>query len=76
MLIGCEKIPRIIQINSRLFFLCVVLNVLMSCSVIDVQKGASISSSERWLILPFENYSQTPRAGEQAEEILTTLLRI
>ncbi len=76
MLIGSEKILRFAHLKFRFFFFIVLLNLLIACSVIDVQKGAPLSSSERWLILPFQNYSQTPRAGEQVEEILSTLLRI
>lgn len=77
MLIGNEKILRFDNKKFRFFFLIIVLlNLLMACSVIDVQKGVSLSSSERWMILPFQNYSQTPRAGEQVEEMLATLLRI
>ncbi|SDW71746.1 hypothetical protein [Nitrosomonas communis] len=76
MLIGSKKILRFAHLKFRFFFLIILLNLLIACSVIDIQKSAPLSSSERWLILPFQNYSQTPRAGEQVEEILSTLLRI
>lgn len=75
MLIGNKNIQRIIRIKF-IFLFFILLNLLVGCSVIDVQKGASFSSSERWVILPFQNYSLTPRAGEQAEAMLSTLLRI
>jgi polysaccharide biosynthesis protein PelC len=76
MLIECEKILRFFHIKFRFFFFIILLNLLLGCSVIDVQKNASLSSSGRWLIVPFQNFSQTPRAGEQVEEMLAILLRI
>jgi TolB-like protein len=76
MLIGSKKILRFAHLKFRFFFLIISLNLLIACSVIDIQKSVPLSSSERWLILPFQNYSQTPRAGEQVEEILSTLFRI
>lgn len=71
-----ERKPQSDQSKLNFLFIIILLNLLTSCSVTNVQKGVSLSSSERWIILPFQNYSQTPRAGEQAEEILATLLRI
>ncbi|SDY87242.1 hypothetical protein [Nitrosomonas sp. Nm58] len=76
MLIGSEKILRFAHLALKFFFFIILLNLLTACSVIDVQKSAPLSSSERWLVLPFQNYSQTPRAGEQVEEMLATLLRV
>lgn len=59
------------------FFFFIISSIfLTSCSVIDVQKSAPLSSSERWMVLPFQNYSQTPRAGEQVEGMVATLFRI
>lgn len=59
------------------FFVFIVPSIfLASCSVIDVQKSAPLSASQRWMVLPFQNYSQTPRAGEQVEEMVATLFRI
>lgn len=60
----------------RFLFLIIIIHLLMACSVINVQKNVSLSASERWVILPFQNYSQIPRTNEQVEEILATLLRI
>ncbi len=76
MLITREKNLRFAHIKLKLFFVIILFELLAACSVIDVQKGASLSSSERWMILPFQNYSQTPRADEQVEELLATLFRI
>jgi len=57
-------------------FLILLLYLLVGCSVIDAQKGTSLSSTERWIILPFENFTLTPRAGEKVEAMLISLLRI
>lgn len=76
MLMDTEKKLKPNQLRLNFLFIIILLILLIGCSVTNVQKGVSLSSSERWMILPFQNYSQTPRAGEQAEEILATLLRI
>lgn len=76
MSISNGKALRFARIKHRFFFLVICLNLLAACSVIDVQKGTRLSSSGPWLILPFQNYSKTPRAGEQVEEMLAALLRI
>ncbi|MBL8497751.1 penicillin-binding protein activator LpoB [Nitrosomonas sp. JL21] len=60
----------------RLLVMTIIISTLMACSVINVQKDVALPTTEKWVVLPFQNYSQTPRAGEQAEEILATLLRI
>jgi TolB-like protein len=59
-----------------LLIFTVLSSLLASCSVVDVHKSAPLSSSQRWIVLPFQNYSQTPRAGEQVEEMVATLFRI
>ena len=64
------------DLELRFFFFIIPSIFLTSCSVIDVQKSAPLSSSERWMILPFQNYSQAPRAGEQVEEMVATLFRV
>lgn len=76
MFSSSEKVRRFIHIQFRFFLFILLFKLLAACSVIDVQKDASFSSSERWMILPFQNYSQAPRAGEQVEEMLATLFRI
>jgi TolB-like protein len=78
MVIDSEKILQFIFKKSRLKFLFFIISssFLIACSVVDVHKGAPLSSSERWMILPFQNYSQSPRAGEQVEEMVATLFRV
>jgi polysaccharide biosynthesis protein PelC len=78
MVIDSEKILQFISKKPRLkcLFFIISSNFLIACSVVDVHKGAPLSSSERWMILPFQNYSQAPRAGEQVEEMVATLFRV
>ena len=70
-----KKVLRFIQGKLGFFFLIALSGLLSACSVVNVQKGTPLSS-ERWMILPFQNYSQSPRAGEQVEQLLATLFRI
>ncbi len=49
--------------------------LLAGCaSVSEVQTAPSLPRDARWVLLPLENYSQTPQAGERAEAIARTLL--
>jgi polysaccharide biosynthesis protein PelC len=78
MFINEKEILRFLhkkRIVALLIF-TVLSSLLSSCSVVDVHKSAPLSSSQRWIVLPFQNYSQTPRAGEQVEEMVATLFRI
>lgn len=76
MFISNKKIIGFVNTRLRFFVFTILFNSLTACSVIDIQEGPSLSPSERWMILPFQNYSQTPRVGEQVEEMLATFLRI
>jgi polysaccharide biosynthesis protein PelC len=78
MVMNGEKILQYLFKKTRLKLLLLIIwsNFLIACSVIDVHKGAPLSSSERWMILPFQNYSHAPRASEQVEEMVATLFRI
>lgn len=53
----------------------VVLALVASCMVREVQKGPPLDRRSRWVLLPFRNQTETPQAGEKAEAILATLLR-
>lgn len=57
-------------------FIIAGLALLAGCAVHDVPGGMSFSPKERWAILPILNYSQEPLAGERAEAMLDTLLRM
>jgi polysaccharide biosynthesis protein PelC len=45
------------------------------CATIDVNHAEPLDPDERFVLLPVENYSETPQAGEKVEAILTTMLR-
>ena len=75
MLTGNPENAKFIHIKFK--FLLIFFTCLMAgCSVIDVQGEAKFSPSKDWAILRFHNYSLAPRAGEKAEMILATLLRV
>ena len=59
-----------------LAWLVPVLALLLAgcASVSEVQTAPSLPRDARWVLLPMENYSQTPQAGERAEAIARTLL--
>jgi polysaccharide biosynthesis protein PelC len=46
-----------------------------ACMVRAVQKGPALDKRSRWVLLPLQNQTETPQAGEKAESILATLLR-
>jgi len=50
--------------------------LLAACSVHDIPDGVSFDAGQRWALLPILNYSEEPLAGERAEAMLDTLLRM
>jgi polysaccharide biosynthesis protein PelC len=52
------------------------LLMLAGCSVRHVHRGEPLAQTQKWVILPVQNYAETPMAGERAEAILANLLRI
>lgn len=46
------------------------------CAVHDVQRGPALPLRSRWALLPVENYAEAPEAGERAQALLETLLRV
>lgn len=61
-------------------FLLVVLFLIatqVGCtSVMNVKSGATLDSSVTWMLLPFNDYGETPQAGERAEELTSSLMRV
>ena len=53
-----------------------VLLLLTSCATQTVQQQAELQKNKRWILLPLVNFAQAPQAGERAERILASLLRI
>ncbi|HRI48563.1 MAG TPA: hypothetical protein PLW65_00160 [Pseudomonadota bacterium] len=50
---------------------------LAGCSsVMDIRPGMPLSSGARWVLLPFGDYGETPQAGERAEELASSLVRV
>jgi len=43
--------------------------------VTSVHRSGEVKSGSRWALLPVQNHSETPQAGERVEAILETLLR-
>jgi hypothetical protein len=60
---------------GNLLLPAILLIALSACTVIDEHGLNTFASTKTWILLPFQNHSGTPRAGDRAEEILATLLR-
>src|SRR5690242_17660732 len=75
MFVNNKKVLGVFHGRLGLLLLVTLVGFLQACSTVNVQKGSSLSSG-RWVVLPFQNYSQAPRAGEQMEELVATLFRI
>lgn len=60
----------------KLIFIAMLYASVPACTTVIERSGRSnFESHKMWILLPFQNYSGTPRAGEKIEEILATLLR-
>lgn len=57
--------------SITLFFTLIFLG---ACSSYNIPDSPLFSSEQQWVIMPFYNYSGTPLAAEQAEEILGSVL--
>ena len=55
----------------------VLLGLSTGCGgpVTSVHRAGEVKASSRWALLPVQNHSETPQAGERVEAILETLLR-
>ena len=53
------------------------LGLAMGCGgpVTSVHRNGEMKTGTRWALLPVQNHSETPQAGERVEAILETLLR-
>jgi hypothetical protein len=56
--------------------LLLVLHLTGCTQVMDVKPSAPLSSDARWVLLPFGDYGETPQAGERAEELVTSMMRV
>lgn len=58
---------------AALFFLA----VMASCtSVLEVKGSMPLTSGANWVLLPFGDFGETPQAGERAEELTSSLMRV
>ncbi|CAN0605024.1 unnamed protein product, partial [Ectocarpus sp. 12 AP-2014] len=55
--------------------LWLMLTLLAGCSVIQSQDGEPIPDDNQFAVVPLNNLSQTPQAGDQAASILSAILR-
>jgi len=53
-----------------------LLLLATGCSIQSAQQSVSVDLNDRWLLLPITNFDQSPQAGERAERILASHLRI
>lgn len=64
------------RFDIRHFLWVTILSgVVSACTVINEHGRSTFESTKSWVLLPFQNQSGTPRAGDKVEEILATLLR-
>jgi hypothetical protein len=61
--------------TGNLLLIAILLGAVSACTVIDKHGMESFDVKKTWILLPFQNHSGTPRAGDKAEEIVATLLR-
>lgn len=50
---------------------------LASCTaVLDIKADTPLKPDGRWVLLPFRDHGETPQAGERAEELASSLMRV
>jgi hypothetical protein len=54
----------------------IVLSLVLGCSTTVIQSGQPAHTSEPWVLLPIQNYSQSPQASERVREMLATLMHV
>ena len=58
----------------RNFFIFLIILNILGCSSYHAERVPTVLSSNQWAIMPVANYSQSPLAGEQLEDLLTSFL--
>ncbi|MBX2838486.1 MAG: penicillin-binding protein activator LpoB [Gammaproteobacteria bacterium] len=61
--------------NLKLMLLLMLLLGLTACSTITSTDKVSAQGAEPWVLLPIQNFSSTPLAGEKVLTLLETQLR-
>ena len=54
--------------------LIAVTTLLTACETMTTSRRIAVSANEDWVILPFENLSKTPLAGDRARAFAETHL--
>jgi hypothetical protein len=54
---------------------CLAVAALAGCAGIQHSASPAMSCSEKWAVLPFHNYSETPQAGPAVARIVENALR-
>lgn len=52
-----------------------LLGLLAACSTVDKGRAPALEAQAPWAVLPFENHTETPMAGNRAAAIATALLQ-
>lgn len=65
------------SVRRGLAWIAIAITAGLGCGgpVMTVHRDGQVRASSRWALLPMENHSETPQAGERVEAILDTLLR-
>ena len=64
---------RNVEIFSVVVAVCMVL-LVGGCAVTEVVTAPALDKSRSWTLLPLQNYSGTPQAGERAEVLVKSML--
>lgn len=59
----------------RILLSMLVLVALSACSTLTSTEKVSVSANQSWILLPINNLSTTPRAGEKTSAMVETHLR-
>ena len=59
----------------RLVALCCFLSLLTGCSTYNIPDSPQFSQDHQWIVMPFNNYSTTPLAAEQAEAMVASVIQ-
>jgi len=63
------------RIRIHLFLSMLMLVALSACSTVTTTDKISVSANQPWVLLPINNLSTTPRAGEKTNAMVETHLR-
>lgn len=58
----------------RLITGAALLGLLSACSTVDRGRAPALEANASWAVLPFENHTETPMAGNRAAAIASALL--